>query len=126
MKLQPNHIQQFSVQKYIAEYNQAVITINNQQYQPSLYVFNHIHKIDDINDISQIKQLNFDIWLGLNQTMPEVIILGTGDKQKFLVANLYTYLHNKNIGIECMTNHAACRTYNVLLQEERKVALVLI
>jgi uncharacterized protein len=35
-------------------------------------------------------------------------------------------LTSRRIGIECMDNQAACRTYNILMAEGRKVALALI
>jgi len=55
-----------------------------------------------------------------------VVILGTGRKQRFVHPKLTSILTSRRIGIECMDNQAACRTYNILMAEGRKVALALI
>ncbi len=59
-------------------------------------------------------------------TKSEVIILGTGEKQIFPDPKLFAYCAAKGVGLEVMANNAACRTYNVLTSEDRKVALALI
>lgn len=57
---------------------------------------------------------------------PEVLLLGTGDRQKFPEPETFIDLMGLGIGFEVMDNAAACRTYNILLAEERPVALALI
>ena len=54
------------------------------------------------------------------------MILGTGTKQRFVHPKLITVLTARRIGVESMDNHAACRTYNILMAEGRKVVLALI
>ena len=46
--------------------------------------------------------------------------------QRFVHPRLIVALINRRIGVECMDNLAACRTYNILMAEGRKVALALI
>ena len=57
---------------------------------------------------------------------PEVLLLGTGDRQAFPEPETFIPLMDLGIGFEVMDNAAACRTYNILLAEERPVALALI
>jgi uncharacterized protein len=57
---------------------------------------------------------------------PDVVILGTGEKQRFVHPRLITSLSSQRIGVESMDSHAACRTYNILMGEGRKVTLALI
>lgn len=52
---------------------------------------------------------------------PEVILLGTGDKHLFAHPQLYRALSATGIGVEFMSTPAACRTYNILTGEDRKV-----
>jgi uncharacterized protein len=59
-------------------------------------------------------------------TEPDVVILGTGARQRFVHPRLTTGLTARRTGVECMDNQAACRTYNILMAEGRKVALALI
>lgn len=60
------------------------------------------------------------------QFLPELIVLGTGLKQHFLHPALQTRLVSQRIGIEVMNTAAACRTYNILMAEGRKVLGALI
>ena len=52
---------------------------------------------------------------------PELVILGTGDRQVFPAAAFMAGFLRKNIGIEVMDNAAAARTYNLLAGEDRQV-----
>jgi uncharacterized protein len=52
---------------------------------------------------------------------PEVVVLSTGASQKFPRAALRAEFASRRIGLEVMEVGAACRTYNVLVAEERKV-----
>ena len=56
---------------------------------------------------------------------PEVVLLGTGDRQRLPPPALYAAFAERGIGLEAMDNRAACRTYNVLLSEFRDVAVAL-
>jgi uncharacterized protein len=57
---------------------------------------------------------------------PEIIILGTGERQVFPEPRVFATVSARGVGLEVMDNGAACRTYNVLLAEGRRVALALI
>jgi len=57
---------------------------------------------------------------------PDVVILGTGERQRFVHPRLIASLSNLRIGVESMDSQAACRTYNILMGEGRKVTLALI
>jgi uncharacterized protein len=57
---------------------------------------------------------------------PEVVLLGTGERQRLPGAALYADFAARGIGLEVMDNRAACRTFNVLLGEFRDVAVALI
>lgn len=56
---------------------------------------------------------------------PEVVLLGTGARQRLPPPALYAAFAARGIGLEVMDNRAACRTYNVLLGEYRDVAVAL-
>jgi uncharacterized protein len=57
---------------------------------------------------------------------PDIVILGSGPRLRFVHPALLQPLMTKRIGIETMDNAAACRTYNVLLSEGRLVLLALL
>jgi uncharacterized protein len=70
--------------------------------------------------------LSVEHFTQIEATSPDVVILGTGAKQRFIHPRLINALTSRRIGVECMDNQAACRTYNILMTEGRKVALALI
>lgn len=52
---------------------------------------------------------------------PEVALLGTGATQGFLSKELMIEVIRRGIGLEVMTTDAACRTFNILASDGRKV-----
>ncbi|MBU3607632.1 Mth938-like domain-containing protein [Polynucleobacter nymphae] len=57
---------------------------------------------------------------------PELILIGTGSRQRFPKPELLKSLISAKIGFEIMDSQAACRTYNILVGEGRQVLLALI
>jgi uncharacterized protein len=57
---------------------------------------------------------------------PEVVLIGTGESQIFLPPELMMRFYGRGIGVEVMTTDAACRTFNVLVSEGRKVVAALL
>ena len=57
---------------------------------------------------------------------PELILIGTGSRQRFPKPELLKPLIEAKIGFEIMDSQAACRTYNILVGEGRQVLLALI
>lgn len=55
------------------------------------------------------------------QTEPEIVILGTGARIHFPDPALLAQCQQAGVGMEVMDTGAACRTYNVLASEGRKV-----
>jgi uncharacterized protein len=56
---------------------------------------------------------------------PTIIVLGTGTEQLLPDVELMAALAARSIGLESMNTPAACRTFNVLLQEQRRVVAAL-
>lgn len=57
---------------------------------------------------------------------PEVVVVGTGARHVFPPCGLFAPLIREGIGVEIMSTPAACRTYNVLSGEGRKVVALLL
>ncbi|HYM47125.1 MAG TPA: Mth938-like domain-containing protein [Burkholderiaceae bacterium] len=62
----------------------------------------------------------------LRDLRTEVVLLGTGSRQRFPHPRLTRPLADARIGLEIMDTQAACRTYNILMAESRKVAAALL
>ena len=56
---------------------------------------------------------------------PEIIILGTGEKMTIPDQRILAYVNQQHIGIEIMDTGAACRSYNLLIDEGRDVVACL-
>jgi uncharacterized protein len=56
---------------------------------------------------------------------PTIIVLGTGNEQLLPDVELMAAVAARSVGLEIMSTRAACRTFNVLLQEQRRVVAAL-
>ena len=76
--------------------------------------------IDDwaVGDVADLRPTDL---LPLLERQPELVILGTGERQVFPAVELLAECLTRGIGIEAMDNAAAARTYNVLAGEGRRV-----
>ncbi len=61
----------------------------------------------------------------LFELRPDVILLGTGMTQRFPPQAIRAACLQRKIGLEAMDLGAACRTFNILVQEDRRVAAAL-
>ena len=73
-----------------------------------------------------VDELSIDDFSELLALSPEVVLLGTGARQRMPPPALYAAFASRRVGLEVMDNGAACRTYNLLLSEFREVAVALI
>ncbi len=103
----------------IRAYSPEGIEINDTTYQQSL-VIAATRLIDDW-PVSQVEGLNEQCWQQILDMQPEVIIIGTGEQIVFPHPSSYATIIQNGIGIEFMDSMAACRTYNILLSEDRSV-----
>jgi uncharacterized protein len=63
---------------------------------------------------------------GLADARPEIVLLGSGQRQRFVHPALLAPLHALRVGVETMDTAAACRTFNVLAAEGRRVVAALL
>jgi len=70
-----------------------------------------------------LTEAHFEALLALQ---PEVVIFGSGARLQFVPPRLHRALIAQRIGLETMDSGAACRTYNVLASEGRRVVAALL
>lgn len=121
MKLHSNNTQQYQT---VTSYEEHGVEINLIPYNHSLIVLPEVAPTPW--PITSFDALTAEHFEQLNAISPDVVILGTGTRQRFIHPRLTASLIARRIGVECMDNQAACRTYNILMTEGRKVALALI
>ena len=74
-------------------------------------------------EFAALDESHFVYFLSLK---PEVVLLGTGRQLRFPHPRLYRQLTDAHIGVESMDTPAACRTYNILMAEDRKVVAAIL
>ncbi|HBE92496.1 MAG TPA: hypothetical protein DDW55_08190 [Gammaproteobacteria bacterium] len=118
------HLQQTGTSNVIRACERSMVKINDAVCTSSLIVTPD--KLDPDWGITHASQLELEHLEQLLDYQPDIILLGTGNKHLLLEPRMMMSIMQKGIGIEVMTTDAACRTYNVLLGEDRAVLAALI
>ncbi|QJQ04602.1 Xcc1710-like domain-containing protein [Undibacterium piscinae] len=121
MKLHSTQTQKYQT---VTAYDERGVELNLQRFERSLIVLPETAPTPW--PVDHFDQLSAEHFEQIAATIPDVVILGTGNKQRFVHPKLINSLTAQHKGVECMDNQAACRTYNILMAEGRKVALALI
>jgi uncharacterized protein len=107
----------------IRAYGGGELRINDGIYRGSVILSaSTVVNADDIRDVNDLALLDPTRILALD---PELILLGTGPRQIFPAASFRAQFLNRGIGVEVMDTGAACRTFNVLAAEQRRVVALL-
>ncbi len=108
----------------IQSYSDVAVTVNHEVYSRSI-IINRDTLITDwpVTQASDLHATSLNTLIALK---PEIIILGSHHPDALRRLDLIRQLCEQKIGVECMDIGAACRTFNVLLSEERDVVLGLI
>lgn len=121
MKLHSSSTQQYQT---VTGYDATGVEINARRYDHSLMV------MPDVTprrwDVARFEDLTAAHFEEIARDTPDVVVLGTGERQRFVHPRLVASLSALRVGVESMDSHAACRTYNILMGEGRKVTLALI
>ena len=104
-------------------YGEGYVMVNSQRFEVNLIVLPEKILPWNVADFATLKESDFEVFLEMNL---EILLLGTGPKQRFPHPRLGRALAARRIGIEAMDLQAACRTYNILMAEERRVAAALL
>ena len=105
-------------------YGDDYVAINGKNHQGNLVLLPR-RLIQDWTDATfdSLTQADFDF---LAELKMEIMILGTGAKQRFPHPQLLQGLMRAGVGLEVMNTQAACRTYNILVAEGRSVGCALL
>jgi uncharacterized protein len=107
----------------ITGYGEDHVMVNSQRHESSVIVLPDRILPWDAKDFDSLSEDSFS---ALKDLKAEIILLGTGPRQRFPHPRLTATLTGAGIGVEVMDLKAACRTFNILVAEERKVAAALL
>ena len=106
------------------------VMVNNVRYGNSIVVSAQevrtdwaVAGFDALDGFDTLNETHFAYFLAIK---PEVLLLGTGARQRFPHPRLYRALTDAGIALECMDTPAACRTYNILVAEDRRVVAAIL
>jgi len=103
----------------IRRYGSDFVAVGDEEFRASCVIgANTLIRDWPPRDVASLKPEHL---APLFELQPEVVVLSTGAQQRFPSAALRAEFATRRIGIEVMEVGAACRTYNVLVSEERKV-----
>jgi len=104
-------------------YGPGYVTVNEVRHERSLVVLPDrvLEWVPaSFDDLTQL------VFARLAELPVEILILGTGTRLRFPHPSRTQALADARIGLEVMDTHAACRTYNILLAEDRRVGAALL
>ena len=116
MKFQPDRAEGVNI---ITRHETSSLWVGNTPFAHSLLVPSTGEVLRWLPDgVEELTAVHFEQALALE---PELVIFGSGARLQFVAPALYRCLIERRIGIETMDTAAACRTYNVLASEGRRV-----
>lgn len=118
------HLSNISGVNLFTGYGEGYVMVNRQRYAHSLVVLRD-RLVTDWRP-GGFDDLAAEDFSRLAETELEIVLLGTGARLRFPRPELTRALIEARIGLEVMDIQAACRTYNILAAEERKVAAALL
>jgi uncharacterized protein len=108
----------------IRGYGSGEIRINEQSIRDAvilsatqLLIEPGLHSVADLGAAQHARVLSLE---------PELVLVGSGPRQSFPDRSFGAQFLRDNIGYEVMDTGAACRTFNVLVSEGRRVVAVLL
>ena len=108
----------------IHAYGEGWIAVNGEKIQHSVVLSSSggrsVWAVQHVNDL---RPEHFDQLLAFE---PELVIFGSGSKLRFVHPSLHAGLMAKRVGVETMDTLAACRTFNILAQEGRRVVAAIL
>jgi uncharacterized protein len=120
MKLQPDRLDTLS----ITAHGPGWVAVNGVRHETSLVLQSNGQCTPW--PCSRYEELNAGYFDRLVENDPELVIFGSGKRLRFPQPQWIRTLVERNIGVETMDTAAACRTYNILAGEGRRVTAAII
>ncbi len=100
------------------------IVVNETRYSRSLIL--SAQQVTDDWPVSTIADFDESACQSIARHEAEIVLLGTGAAHRQVDSRYMAWFAQRGMGLEVMDTSAACRTFNVLVGEERRVVAALI
>jgi len=105
-------------------YGDGYVAVNGQRYERNILLApGRDVTAWEVAGFDALTAGDFESLLALG---PEIVIFGAGETLRFPRPELTRALAEARVGLEVMDTRAACRTYNILLSEGRKVVAAIL
>lgn len=118
------HLDNPAGRNLITGYGAGYVAINHRHHETSLVILPD--RVVAPWGAGGFDGLTADDFAEIRALAPEILLLGTGSRQRFPDPRLLRPLIEARIGCEVMDLPAACRTFNILMTEGRLVAAALL
>lgn len=122
MKLQPDKSNSLTINAY----GPGWIEVNGQRFTNSLIVSSLAGSSPVVWEVARFENLKSQDFEVLATSGAELVLFGSGQRLRFPQPAWFASLIQQGIGMETMDTPAACRTYNILASEGRKVVVALL
>lgn len=109
----------------IQGYSAGAFRVSGQSYDGPIIVMPTQTTKWAAKDFISLTESDFDV-LGNDVANIDIVLLGSGARSEFFPPKLRTALKEKGLSVDAMETGAACRTYNVLMAEGRRVVAALL
>lgn len=107
----------------IKRYSEAGVVVNDTLVEHTFVVTND--RLITQCDLPAFEALTRGSLFQVMALEPDIVVIGSGARQRMIDTGLLAELMQEGIGVEVMDTPAACRCFNVLSGENRRVAAVI-
>ena len=112
-----------STANLVRAYGTGYFVVNDVRHDTSIILFPA--RLQPCQNIHHLSDVDSKVLAEISEFGPEILLIGTGAKHELPSAEVMGRLAGLRCGVEVMSSDAACRTYNVLVAEDRRVAALL-
>lgn len=112
-------------QQIVQSYEGGVFKISGQHYEGAVFLAPDATTPWDVKDFTTLSLESFQPLINKADEI-DVLLIGTGDEFQFMDNTLKNQLSEAGLPVDSMDTGAACRTYNVLMAEGRRVVAALL
>ena len=117
------HLEQAAGLHLFSGYGAGFVAVNHVRYEKCVVVSPQAVTDWQVSGFDALTAADFSF---IERLRPEIVILGTGAAQRFPPPALARALAATGVGVEIMDSYAACRTYNILATEGRRVVAAIL
>ncbi len=118
------HLNTSITKKIFTAHGEGYVAVSHERFEHPIVVTPEQVLTDwQPQGFDTLDETHFAYFLALK---PEILLFGTGAQQRFPHPRLYHALTAVGIGVEFMNTAAVCRTYNILMAEDRKVVAAIL